>query len=98
MVAVASTLSREVVDAEGAAVSGRGMSLRFYEREVRPRIAPVLDDLPHAAAQIGDGSDVLGFDDRVSPDHDFGPRVQIVLPEDIGSRARSSGAADLARR
>jgi len=34
---------------------------------------------------LGDGSDVLGFDDDVSPDHDFGPRVQLVLPDGANS-------------
>lgn len=64
-------------------MSGRALSLRFYTREVRPRIGPILGDTPHAAAHIGDGSDVLGYDDEISPDHDFGPRVQVVLPEDV---------------
>jgi len=64
-------------------VSGRELSHRFYSEQVRPRIEPVLGDSPHAAAMLGDGSDVLGFDDDVSPDHDFGPRVQIVIPPDV---------------
>lgn len=71
---------------EGRAVSGRELSRRFYQEHVRPRIEPQLGDVPHAAAMIGDGSDVLGFDDDVSPDHDFGPRVQIVLPPDVDAR------------
>lgn len=62
-------------------MSGPALSRRFYEREVQPRIAPVLGGTPHAASHLGDGSDILGYDDGVSPDHDFGPRVQIVLPE-----------------
>jgi hypothetical protein len=62
-------------------MSGRELSQRFYAEVVRPVIDPVLGDTSYAAAMLGDGSDVLGYDDEVSPDHDFGPRVQLVLPE-----------------
>lgn len=64
-------------------MSGRELSRRFYLEHVRPVLGPALGDIPHAAAMLGDGSDVLGFDDDVSPDHDFGPRVQIVLAAEI---------------
>jgi hypothetical protein len=29
---------------------------------------------------LGEGSEVLGFDDEVSTDHDFGPRVELFVP------------------
>jgi hypothetical protein len=54
-------------------VNGIELSRRHYRAEVAPGLAGVW----HAAALLGDGSEVLGFDDRVSTDHDFGPRVQI---------------------
>ncbi|WP_462186703.1 MULTISPECIES: hypothetical protein [unclassified Frankia] len=57
-------------------MSGRDLSRRFYEQAVRPLAAGV----PHAAALLGEGSEVLGFDDEVSTDHDFGPRVQLFVP------------------
>lgn len=59
-------------------MSGIELSQRFYRRAV----APLLGDVPHAAALLGNGSEVLGYDDDVSPDHDFGPRVQIFLAPD----------------
>lgn len=54
-------------------VSGLALSRRFYETAVRP----LLGGLPHAAALLGQGSEILGFDDGVSADHDYGPRCQI---------------------
>jgi hypothetical protein len=60
-------------------VSGRDLSRRFYEQVVRPLILGI----PHAAALLGEGSEVLGFDDEVSTDHDFGPRVQLFVAPDV---------------
>ncbi len=59
-------------------MSGQSLARRFYDQIVAPR----LRGIPHSAALLGDGSEVLGFDDEVSTDHDFGPRVQ-VFPADI---------------
>ena len=61
-------------------VNGIEISRRYYLDEVAPR----LNGVPHAAALLGNGSEVLGYDDEVSPDHDFGPRVQIFYPEERG--------------
>lgn len=55
---------------------GQALAQRFY----RQAVAPLLTGVPHAAALLGDGSEVLGYDDVVSTDHDFGPRVQLFLP------------------
>lgn len=59
-------------------MSGLELAGRFY----RDVVAALLDGRPHAAALLGDGSEVLGYDDATSTDHDFGPRVQIFLPDD----------------
>lgn len=57
-------------------MNGIEMARRYYVGSVAPRLAGV----PHAAALLGNGSEVLGYDDEVSTDHDFGPRVQIFYP------------------
>jgi len=58
--------------------TGIALSQGFY----RDVVGPLLAGLPHGAALLGDGSEVLGYDDAVSPDHDFGPRVQVFVPSD----------------
>lgn len=60
-------------------MAGIELAEAFYHRAVRP----LLGDLPHAAALLGAGSEVLGYDDRVSTDHDFGPRTQLFLPPGV---------------
>lgn len=37
--------------------------------------------LRHLAARLGSGSEVLGYDTEISPDHDWGPRLQLFLTE-----------------
>ena len=58
---------------------GRELSRRFYEEAVRPLLGEYFPGLPHAAAHLGRGSDVLGFDTEMSTDHDWGPSVLIFL-------------------
>ena len=43
--------------------------LEEYESELSPK----LQGIPHAAARVGHGSEVLGFDTDQSRDHDWGP-------------------------
>jgi len=55
---------------------GLELSAAFYRDIVRPQIGR-----PHAAALLGWGSDVLGFDTERSTDHGWGPRLLIFLEE-----------------
>lgn len=55
---------------------------RFYREVVRPILDAEFPELPHCAALIGAGSEVLGYDTPVSSDHQWGPRAQIFLEED----------------
>lgn len=70
-------------------MQGIDLSRRFYSDMVAPWLDDNAPGLLHAAGLIDAGSELLGFDDDVSRDHDWGPRVQIILaPEDFAAHAR----------
>jgi hypothetical protein len=88
-----------------AFVSGIDLSRRHYEEVVRPLVDSRFRGLPHSAALLGRGSEVLGYDDEMSTDHDWRPRVLLfVSEEDFAAhgpalqaeldRASSSGSGD----
>jgi hypothetical protein len=56
---------------------GIELARRFYAEAIRPLLDRAFPGLPHAAALIGPGSEVLGFDTARSTDHDWGPRAQL---------------------
>jgi uncharacterized protein DUF4037 len=56
-------------------VPGLELARAFYEEVVGPLAA----DVPHSAALLGYGSDVLGFDTERSTDHGWGPRLQLFV-------------------
>jgi Domain of unknown function (DUF4037) len=58
---------------------GLELSRAFYEEVVRE----ILGDMPHSAARLGWGSDVLGFDTERSTDHGWGPRLQIFTDAEL---------------
>ncbi|WP_235506548.1 DUF4037 domain-containing protein [Terrabacter sp. Root181] len=62
-------------------VPGAVLSRRLYDEVVRPLLSANFPDLPHSAALLGRGSEVLGFDDEMSTDHDWKPRVLVFLAE-----------------
>lgn len=70
------------------AVNGLQLSERFYSEAVRPLLEQYFPGLAYAAALLGAGSEVLGYDDATSTDHHWGPRVQLfVRPEEYAAVA-----------
>ncbi|MCB9119183.1 MAG: DUF4037 domain-containing protein [Caldilineaceae bacterium] len=65
-----------------AFLPGLKLGEAFYAEAVRPLLDETFPGLPHAAALIGSGSEILGFDDEMSTDHHYGPRVMLFLADD----------------
>ncbi|TDW21587.1 DUF4037 domain-containing protein [Kribbella kalugense] len=61
--------------------SGLGICERFYNEVVRPQV-----DVPHSAALLGRGSEVLGFDDEMSTDHNCEARALVFVPDGVELR------------
>ncbi|MEV7009306.1 DUF4037 domain-containing protein [Streptosporangium sp. NPDC051022] len=72
-------------------VPGLQLSHAFYTQVVRPAVA----DVPHSAALIGPGSEVLAFDTERSTDHDWGPRVLLFVAPGAIAQARAAVTANL---
>ncbi len=62
-----------------AFVPGLDLSRAFYQQAARPLLAAVCPRLAYSSALIGSGSEVLGYDDETSTDHNWGPRLQLFL-------------------
>ena len=60
-------------------LNGIQLSEGFYLEAVRPLLEQYFPGLPHAAALLGNGSEVLGYDDATSTDHHWGPRMQLFV-------------------
>src|SRR3989442_12329338 len=65
-----------------AFIPGRELSRLFYQEAVQPILEAEFPGLPHSAALLGRGSEVLGFDDEMSADHYWGPRLLLFLREE----------------
>ena len=67
---------------------GLRLAGEFYAEAVHPLLGEEFPGLDYAAALLGPGSEVLGFDTERSTDHDWGPRLQVFLgAEDAGRLA-----------
>jgi Domain of unknown function (DUF4037) len=78
------------------AADGPGIRLAsaFFSEVIEPIVAAAAPAMRFGAALIGPGSEVAGFDDHISTDHDFGPRVQLFLRPDEPLRDRLAEAID----
>lgn len=72
---------------------GLELSRLFYEDAVQPILDSEFPGLRYAAARVGSGSEVLGFDTARSADHEWGPRLDLFLSPDEAAVHR----ADLLR-
>ncbi len=61
--------------------TGAGVAAAYHDEVVGPLLARELPGLRYAAARLGSGSDVLGFDDGMSRDHDWGCRLTLLVDE-----------------
>ena len=62
-------------------IAGLRLSAEFFREAVAPILATDFRNVPYSAALIGSGSEVLGFDNEMSSDHHWGPRVMLFLRE-----------------
>jgi len=60
---------------------GLALSRSYFADLVAPTIRQHLPELRYAAARLGFGSEVLGLDDEMSRDHDWGLRLQLFVPD-----------------
>ena len=78
-------------------VRGLTLSKNFYRHAVAPILRRHFPRLSYSAALVGPGSEVQGFDDARSADHDFGPRLQLFLSEAQAERRRAAITGALGR-
>ena len=71
---------------------GADLARRFFTDAVEPLLSQAVPGLRYAAARLGSGSDVLGLDDEMSRDHDWGCRLTLLVDEDARDKVpRISG-------
>jgi hypothetical protein len=66
---------------DGHEGAGTELGAAFHRDVVGPLIGRELPRLRYAAARLGSGSDVLGLDDAMSRDHDWGLRLTVLVDE-----------------
>jgi hypothetical protein len=58
------------------------LSRMLFEEQIQPILAEKFPHVPYAAATSGMCSEILGLDDEISMDHEWGPRVTLFLSEE----------------
>lgn len=71
-------------------MKGIDLARLFYRDVVCPWLDKTFPDLKYDAGIFGYGSELLGFDDEMSRDHNWGPRVQLVVTRlDFAAHAKA---------
>ena len=60
---------------------GIALSRSYFDGLVGPLLKQHVPEVRYAAARVGTGSEVLGLDDAMSRDHDWGLRLQLFVPD-----------------
>ncbi len=79
-------------------IKGLELGRLFFEEAVRPVLEAEFPRLRYAAALLGTGSEVLGFDTEMSADHGWGPRFDLFLAEENFDAARDAVRETLSHR
>ena len=61
--------------------NGLTLARAYFFEVVEPMLAERFPNLSYSAGRLGAGSDVLGLDDAVSRDHDWGLRLNLFVPD-----------------
>ncbi len=70
-------------------LTGVELARQYYWEVVLPLLECWRRDIAHAAGRLGSGSDVLGLDDDMSRDHDWGLRLTLLVDDcDVETVAR----------
>jgi hypothetical protein len=62
-------------------ITGLELSERYFLEDVQPILSSSFPRLEYSSGLIGSGSEVLGFDDEMSRDHHWGPRLILFLTD-----------------
>jgi Domain of unknown function (DUF4037) len=62
-------------------IPGIKLAESFYFEAVKPLLQTHVPNVKYTAALLGTGSEILGFDDEMSSDHHWGPRVMLFLED-----------------
>lgn len=62
-------------------IPGLKLSELFYREAVKPILDEHFTGLKYSSALLGSGSDVLGYDNTISTDHMWGPRLYLFVEE-----------------
>ncbi|MGD2078589.1 MAG: DUF4037 domain-containing protein [Chloroflexota bacterium] len=79
-------------------IPGLELARLLYRQAVAPILAEAYPDLPYSAGLLGTGSEVLGFDDVMSTDHHWGPRLLLFLRSEDEARLATEISQNLARQ